>query len=107
MGNGVASDGARAGAAGRAPGSDAGADTNGQLDPHAGVRVDALAVSLATSYTVPPWASTRIVPSAVGWALTVTPVPLGVGAPVQPEGATTACRTADSSECTPAAEGHS
>ena len=29
------------------------------------------------------------------------------GGVVQPEGATTACRTADSSECTPAAEGHS
>ena len=34
---------------GRSPGSDAGAGTNGQLDAHTGVRVDALAVSLATS----------------------------------------------------------
>ena len=91
----------------RSPGSDAGDGTNGQLDParrragrHAGRVVGDLV-------KVRPWASTRIVPSAVGWALTVAPVSLGVGAPVQPEGATAVCRTVDSSACTPAAEGHS
>src|SRR6266550_4104155 len=65
------------------PGSDAGSDagvgTNGQLAAHAPAQLDALVLSLAKSYTVLPWASTRIVPSAVGWALTVAP--LAVGAP--------------------------
>src|SRR5512138_164888 len=59
-------------------GSDAGAGTNGQLAAHAPVQVDALVLSLAKSYTVLPWASTRIVPSAVGWALTVAPLAVGV-----------------------------
>jgi hypothetical protein len=66
------------------PGSDAGSDTGagtgGQLAAHAAVQVDALVLSFAKSYTVRPWASTRIVPSDVGWALTVAPLAVGVGA---------------------------
>src|SRR5882724_8233438 len=61
-------------------GSDAGAGTNGQLAAHAPVQVDALVLSLAKSYTVRPWRSTMIVPSPVGWALTVAPLAVGVGA---------------------------
>src|SRR4029077_15234438 len=59
-------------------GSDAGAGTNGQLAAHAPVQLDALVLSAAKSYTVLPFASTRIVPSAVGWALTVAPLAVGV-----------------------------
>ena len=61
-------------------GSDAGAGTGGQFAAHAAVQVDALVLSLAKSYTVRPRASTRIVPSDVGWALTVAPLAVGVGA---------------------------
>src|SRR5919107_4372506 len=66
------------------PGSDAGsvagAGTGGQAVAHAPVQVDALVVSAAKSYTVRPWELTMIMPSDVGWALTVALLAVGVGA---------------------------